>query len=62
VGALLLLYTPQSTFDSVIPWLLLMATLLIAFGARISPLLKRFVHIGPVTVVVIKFFIAIYGE
>ncbi|HET6145151.1 MAG TPA: sulfite exporter TauE/SafE family protein [Candidatus Acidoferrales bacterium] len=61
VGALLLLYTPQSTFDSVIPWLLLMATLLIAFGSRISPLLKRVIHIGPVTVVVIQFFIAIYG-
>ncbi len=61
VGALLLLYTPQRTFDSVIPWLLLIATLLIAFGPRISPLLKRVVHIGPVTVVVIQFFIAIYG-
>jgi uncharacterized protein len=61
VGALLLLYTPQSTFDSVIPWLLLVATLLIAFGPRISPLLKRVLHIGPVAVVVIQFFIAIYG-
>jgi uncharacterized protein len=61
VGALLLLYTPQSTFDSVIPWLLLIATLLITFGPRISPVLKRYVHIGPVTVVVIQFFIAIYG-
>jgi uncharacterized protein len=61
VGALLLLFTPQSMFDSVIPWLLLLATLLIAFGPRISPLLKRVIHIGPVTVVVIQFFIAIYG-
>ncbi len=61
VGALLLLYTPQSTFDSVIPWLLLVATLLITFGPRISPILKRFLHIGPVAVVVIQFFIAIYG-
>lgn len=61
VGALLLLYTPQSTFDSVIPWLLLFATSLIAFGPRISPLLKSVIHIGPVTVVVIQFFIAIYG-
>ena len=61
VGALLLLFTPQSTFDSVIPWLLLVATLLITFGPRISPLLKRAIHIGPVAVVVIQFFIAIYG-
>src|SRR5665213_3109098 len=61
VGALLLLYTPQGTFDTVIPWLLLVATMLITFGPRISPILKKFVHIGPVTVVVIQFFIAIYG-
>jgi hypothetical protein len=51
VGALLLLFTPQTTFDSVIPWLMLAAT----------PILKRTFHIGPVTVVMIQFFIAIYG-
>jgi uncharacterized membrane protein YfcA len=61
VGALLLLFTPQTTFDSVIPWLMLAATLLFTFGARITPILKRHFHIGPVTVVVIQFFIAIYG-
>jgi uncharacterized protein len=61
VGALLLLFTPQSTFDSVIPWLMLAATLLFTFGARITPALKRVIHIGPVAVVVIQFFIAIYG-
>jgi uncharacterized membrane protein YfcA len=61
VGALLLLYTPQRTFDSVIPWLMLAATLLFTFGARLTPLLKRVIHIGPVAVVVIQFFIAIYG-
>src|SRR5579863_5854820 len=61
VGALLLLFTPQRTFDSVIPWLMLAATLMFTFGARITPVLKRAFHIGPVTVVVIQFFIAIYG-
>lgn len=61
VGALLLLFTPQRTFDSVIPWLLLVATLLIIFGPRLAPILKRAFHIGPVTVVIIQFFIAIYG-
>src|ERR1700730_1681819 len=61
VGALLLLFTPQRTFDSVIPWLMLAATLLFTFGARLTPILKRMFHIGPVTVVVIQFFIAIYG-
>ncbi len=61
VGALLLLFTPQTTFDSVIPWLMLGATLLFTFGARITPILKRVIHIGPVAVVTIQFFIAIYG-
>jgi len=61
VGALLLLFTPQRTFDSVIPWLMLAATGLFTFGARVTPILKRAFHIGPVTVVVIQFFIAIYG-
>jgi uncharacterized membrane protein YfcA len=60
-GALLLLYTPQRTFDSVLPWLMLAAALLFAFGPRISPLLKRAVHIGPVTVIIIQFLIGIYG-
>ena len=60
-GALLLLYTPQRTFDSVIPWLMLAAALLFAFGPRISPLLKRAFHIGAVTVVMVQFVVAIYG-
>jgi uncharacterized membrane protein YfcA len=60
-GALLLLFTPERTFDSVIPWLMLAAALLFAFGPRISPLLKRAVHIGPVTVVLIQLLVAVYG-
>jgi uncharacterized membrane protein YfcA len=40
---------------------MLAATLLFTFGARLTPILKRMFHIGPVTVVVIQFFIAIYG-
>jgi uncharacterized protein len=60
-GALLLLFTPQRTFDSVIPWLMLAAALLFAFGPRLSPLLKRVIHIGAVTVVVVQFVVAVYG-
>jgi len=61
LGALLLLYTPQRTFDSVMPWLMLGATLLFTFGPKIAPMLKRWFHIGPVTVVIVQIFIAIYG-
>lgn len=37
-GAELLLHTPESTFEDLIPWLLLLATLVFAFG---GPLLAR---------------------
>ncbi len=36
VGAVVLLKTPQSTFLKLIPWLLLIATLLFAFSGRIT--------------------------
>lgn len=36
LGALLLLRTPQATFLRMIPWLLLVATLLLAFSGQIS--------------------------
>ena len=61
VGALLLLFTPQRTFDSIVPWLMLAATLLFGFGPQISPWLKSVVQIGPVTVVAVQFLIGIYG-
>lgn len=61
VGALLLLLTPQRTFDALIPWLMLAATLLFALGPRLSPALRRRVKIGAFSVVALQFLIAIYG-
>ena len=61
LGALLLLLTPQRTFDGVIPWLLLVATLVFAFAPKLTPLLQRAVHIGPRTLLVVQFFVAVYG-
>jgi uncharacterized protein len=60
-GALFLLYTPQRTFDSVIPWLMLAATLLFMFGPRIAPKLRRAFPMSPAAVVAIQFVIALYG-
>src|SRR5881394_3312329 len=40
-GALLLLYTSQKTFDVIIPWLLLGATLASALGPKLMKKLKR---------------------
>lgn len=61
VGALLLLFTPQRTFDFVIPWLLLVATLLFTFGPRIAPKLRRAFDMSPAAVIFVQFFIGIYG-
>jgi uncharacterized protein len=60
-GAILLLATPASLFDAVIPWLLLLATLTFAFGARAGIALRRVVRIGPRTLPVVQFVVAIYG-
>jgi uncharacterized membrane protein YfcA len=43
-GALLLLYTPEHTFDAVVPWLLLTATLAFIFGPWLAPRLQKISH------------------
>ena len=60
-GAVLLLATPSSTFDVIIPWLLLLATLAFAFGGRIGASLSRHIRIGSSIVLPIQFVLAIYG-
>ena len=60
-GALLLLFTPQATFDRVIPWLLLVGTLAFAFGRQAGATLRRFVRIGPTTLLAGQFLLAVYG-
>jgi len=60
-GAMLLLATPAHLFDVVIPFLLLLATLTFAFGARAGLLLRRFVRVGPSAQLVLQFGLAIYG-
>ena len=60
-GAMLLLATPARLFDAVIPWLLLLATLTFAFGARAGAALRRLVRIGPNALPVAQLAIAVYG-
>ena len=45
----------------VIPWLLLLATLTFAFGARAGAALRRTVRIGPATLLAVQFVISLYG-
>jgi uncharacterized membrane protein YfcA len=41
IGAIILVHTPQATFDWLLPWLLLIATLSFAFGGKLSEWLRR---------------------
>lgn len=69
LGAWVLLKTPSQTFEALIPWLLLTATLLFAFGKTISAALrKRFTALakegGKIALLIsilLQFIIAIYG-
>lgn len=60
-GALLLLYTSERSFDVIIPWLLLIATLTFAFGRQAAAILKRRSGISPNTLIVVQFLAAVYG-
>ena len=60
-GALLLLFTTQRTFDAVIPWILLMATTALAFGPKVSRILKNRFRLGSGTLMFFQFLVAIYG-
>ncbi|HEY2618398.1 MAG TPA: sulfite exporter TauE/SafE family protein [Acetobacteraceae bacterium] len=61
VGAVLLLATPERLFDAVIPFLLLLATLTFAFGARAGLAFGRLVRVGPRGMPAVQFVISIYG-
>jgi uncharacterized membrane protein YfcA len=61
VGALLLLSTSQRTFDIVIPWLLLAATVTFAFGPGVLRRFKRQGWMGPKTLIAMQFLVGIYG-
>jgi len=68
VGALVLLRTPQATFMRLVPYLFGMATLLFAFGRRLTSKLGQVVkRTGPPTwrmlagLTLVQFLIALYG-
>lgn len=61
VGAILLLWTPSTTFTFVLPWLLLLASLSLAFGRTLGEVLRRHHHIGPKAVLSIQFALGVYG-
>jgi len=60
VGALLLLSTPEKTFDVIVPWLVLAATLVFIFGPQVTRSARSVFRMRPGPFLVIHFFLGIY--
>ena len=61
IGSGLLVVTPSHVFDVIIPWLLLFAFTVLAFGRRAADWLHARVTIGTRTLVVAQALLGIYG-
>lgn len=61
IGAGLLVATPARTFDVIIPWLLLLAFLALAFGRRGADWLAWRVSIGRRTLIAVQALLGVYG-
>lgn len=61
LGASILIATPQKTFVELIPWLLLLATLLFAYGKDVGKYLRSKMTIGLPKVIIALFVISMYG-
>ena len=61
LGALLLLKTPSTGFDRIVPWLLLLATAALAGGRQAGAALRRRMRLGKTPVLLMQFLLAIYG-
>jgi uncharacterized membrane protein YfcA len=61
VGAVLLLRTSSAAFTFVLPWLLLVASVALAFGRRIGAALRARWHIHARAVLAVQFALGVYG-
>jgi hypothetical protein len=61
VGALLLLQTSSAAFTFVLPWLLLIASVALAFGRRIGEAMRARWHIHAYAVLAVQFALGVYG-
>jgi uncharacterized membrane protein YfcA len=61
VGALLLLLTPSSAFDKMIPWLLLLGSIAFAFGPKLGDKLRNFYRPNATFLLLTQFLLGIYG-
>ncbi|WP_118183715.1 sulfite exporter TauE/SafE family protein [Paraburkholderia phosphatilytica] len=61
VGAILLLCTSSTAFSFVLPWLLLLACLALAFGRRLGEALRGRGHLSGAVALTVQFGLGIYG-
>jgi uncharacterized membrane protein YfcA len=61
VGALLLLLTPGSSFDKIIPWLLLLGSVAFAFGPALGNWLRRYYQANVTFLLIAQFLLGVYG-
>lgn len=61
IGSYILLHTPSKSFAGLIPYLMLTATLLFAFGKRINSWLQNRFQLPMWLVIILQFLISIYG-
>ncbi len=61
IGAVLLLYTSQSLFEKMFPFLLLFGVLVFAFGRKLGEELRKRMTIHPRTLPAVQFVLGIYG-
>ena len=61
VGGLLLLHTPESMFARLVPWLVLFATVLFAWGSFLRKGEAAAARLGPASTALAQFLIAVYG-
>jgi uncharacterized membrane protein YfcA len=61
LGGLLLLKTPTSIFAHLVPWLVLFATAVFAWGSLVKKSNRSARHVGPVNATIAQFVIAVYG-
>jgi uncharacterized membrane protein YfcA len=60
-GATLLLLTSSDTFSHALPWLLLVATVMLGFGRNLGEALRRRWHISATAVIAIQLLLGVYG-
>jgi uncharacterized membrane protein YfcA len=61
VGAVLLLKTPTQSFDVALPWLMLSATVALAFARQMGEWLRRHLSVDPGTAIGIQGLLGVYG-